>query len=79
MINNNNNKNHFQITLKKVENNERHSFMEDNNIINSKNLAINDKNIYKQNTRNNNKSKKNSNLFSTENIEKKKKKLRKFS
>ena len=79
MINNNNNKNHFQITLKKVENNQRHSFMEDNNIINSKNLAINDKNIYKQNTRNNNKSKKNSNLFSAENIEKKKKKLRKFS
>jgi len=78
MINNNNNKNHFQITLKKVENNERHSFMEDNNIINSKNLAINDKNIYKQNTRNNNKSKKNSNLFSTENIEKKRKSFGNF-
>ena len=78
MINNNNNKNHFQITLKKVENNQRHSFMEDNNIINSKNLAINDKNIYKQNTRNNNKSKKNSNLFSTENIEKKRKSFGNF-
>ena len=78
MINNNNNKNHFQITLKKVENNERHSFMEDNNIINSKNLAINDKNIYKQNTRNNNKSKKNSNLFYTENIEKKRKSFGNF-
>ena len=73
MINNNNNKNHFQITLNKVENIQRHSFMEDNSIINSKNLAINDKNIYKQNTRNNNKSKKNSNLFYTENIEKKEK------
>ena len=78
MINNNNNKNHFQITLKKVENNQRHSFMEDNNIINSKNLAINDKNIYKQNTRNNNKSKKNSNLFYTENIEKKRKSFGNF-
>ena len=78
MINNNDNKNHFQITLKKVENNERHSFMEDNNIINSKNLAINDKNIYKQNTRNNNKSKKNSNLFSAENIEKKRKSFGNF-
>ena len=78
MINNNNNKNHFQITLKKVENNERHSFMEDNSIINSKNLAINDKNIYKQNTRNNNKSKKNSNLFSAENIEKKRKSFGNF-
>ena len=78
MINNNNNKNHFQITLKKVENNQRHSFMEDNNIINSKNLAINDKNIYKQNTKNNNKSKKNSNLFSTENIEKKRKSFGNF-
>ena len=78
MINNNNNKNHFQITLNKVENNQRHSFMEDNNIINSKNLAINDKNIYKQNTRNNNKSKKNSNLFSTENIEKKRKSFGNF-
>ena len=78
MINNNNNKNHFQITLKKVENNERHSFMEDNNIINSKNLAINDKNIYKQNTRNNNKSKKNSNLLFTENIEKKRKSFGNF-
>ena len=78
MINNNNNKNHFQITLNKVENIQRHSFMEDNNIINSKNLAINDKNIYKQNTRNNNKSKKNSNLFSTENIEKKRKSFGNF-
>ena len=78
MINNNNNKNHFQIILNKVENNQRHSFMEDNNIINSKNLAINDKNIYKQNTRNNNKSKKNSNLFYTENIEKKRKSFGNF-
>ena len=78
MINNNNNKNHFQITLNKVENNQRHSFMEDNSIINSKNLAINDKNIYKQNTRNNNKSKKNSNLFYTENIEKKRKSFGNF-
>jgi len=78
MINNNNNKNHFQITLNKVENIQRHSFMEDNNIINSKNLAINDKNIYKQNTRNNNKSKKNSNLFYTENIEKKRKSFGNF-
>ena len=78
MINNNNNKNHFQITLNKVENIQRHSFMEDNSIINSKNLAINDKNIYKQNTRNNNKSKKNSNLFYTENIEKKRKSFGNF-
>ena len=78
MINNNNNKNHFQITLNKVENIQRHSFMEDNNILNSKNLAINDKNIYKQNTRNNNKSKKNSNLLFTENIEKKRKSFGNF-
>ena len=79
-INNiNNNKNNFQITLKKVDNNQRSSFMDDsgNNIMNNKNMLTYEKNIYKKNTRNNNKTKKN-NFFDTENIEKKRKSFGNF-
>ena len=68
-----NNNNTFQITLKKVENNQRLSFMEDRNFINNKNLGINNKNIDKQTSRNNDKSKKNNLLLPPENIEKKRK------
>ena len=68
-----NNNNNFQITLKKVENNQRLSFMEDRNFINNKNLGINNKNIDKQTSRNNDKSKKNNLLLPPENIEKKRK------
>lgn len=67
---------HFQIQLKKIENNKRTSFMEDNIDASKNNISTPYKNTNEKNTKNNNNIKniKKNNLFFAENIQQQKRK-----